>query len=116
MDRKSRTFGSGNGKFVRGGPVADAGLTGRKVICDTDGGHGGPGGGLFPEKDSSTVDRSGSFSTQKQRLTGTSAGTIPKLAGELVDRAASLRNAAGLYKNARVLKRNAVWTNGEGIC
>ena len=49
------------GKFVVGGPVADAGLTGRKIIVDTYGGHGSHGGGCFSGKDPSKVDRSAAY-------------------------------------------------------
>ncbi len=49
------------GKFVLGGPVADAGLTGRKIIVDTYGGWGRHGGGAFSGKDPSKVDRSASY-------------------------------------------------------
>lgn len=49
------------GRFVTGGPVGDSGLTGRKIIVDTYGGHGGHGGGAFSGKDPTKVDRSGSY-------------------------------------------------------
>jgi len=49
------------GRFVLGGPYADAGLTGRKIIVDTYGGMGAHGGGAFSGKDPSKVDRSGSY-------------------------------------------------------
>jgi len=49
------------GKFVIGGPQADAGLTGRKIIVDTYGGMGRHGGGAFSGKDPSKVDRSGAY-------------------------------------------------------
>ena len=49
------------GKFIIGGPVADAGLTGRKIIVDTYGGMGRHGGGAFSGKDPSKVDRSASY-------------------------------------------------------
>jgi S-adenosylmethionine synthetase len=49
------------GRFVRGGPVADCGLTGRKIIVDTYGGHGSHGGGAFSGKDPSKVDRSATY-------------------------------------------------------
>jgi S-adenosylmethionine synthetase len=49
------------GKFVTGGPQADAGLTGRKIIVDTYGGMGRHGGGCFSGKDPSKVDRSGAY-------------------------------------------------------
>ncbi len=49
------------GKFVIGGPPGDSGLTGRKIIVDTYGGHGSHGGGAFSGKDPSKVDRSASY-------------------------------------------------------
>jgi S-adenosylmethionine synthetase len=50
-----------SGKFVKGGPEADAGLTGRKIIVDTYGGSAKHGGGAFSGKDPSKVDRSGAY-------------------------------------------------------
>lgn len=52
------------GRFVTGGPVADCGLTGRKVIVDTYGGMGRHGGGAFSGKDPTKVDRSGSYAAR----------------------------------------------------
>ncbi|MEX2527804.1 MAG: methionine adenosyltransferase [Gemmatimonadota bacterium] len=52
------------GSFVHGGPSADAGLTGRKIIVDTYGGMGRHGGGAFSGKDPSKVDRSGAYFTR----------------------------------------------------
>jgi S-adenosylmethionine synthetase len=52
---------NGTGKFVLGGPAADTGVTGRKIIIDTYGGRGHHGGGCFSGKDPSKVDRSGAY-------------------------------------------------------
>jgi len=52
------------GRFVIGGPVGDAGLTGRKIIVDTYGGMGRHGGGAFSGKDPSKVDRSAAYATR----------------------------------------------------
>src|ERR1700761_2584420 len=52
------------GKFVIGGPHGDTGLTGRKIIVDTYGGKGAPGGGAFSGKDPSKVDRSAAYATR----------------------------------------------------
>jgi S-adenosylmethionine synthetase len=52
------------GEFVRGGPYADAGLTGRKIIVDTYGGVGRHGGGAFSGKDPSKVDRSAAYAAR----------------------------------------------------
>lgn len=61
LDKKTKYFVNCTGKFVKGGPPADAGLTGRKIIVDTYGGHGSHGGGCFSGKDPSKVDRSASY-------------------------------------------------------
>jgi len=52
------------GRFVIGGPHGDTGLTGRKIIVDTYGGHGGHGGGAFSGKDPTKVDRSASYAAR----------------------------------------------------
>jgi S-adenosylmethionine synthetase len=61
IDENTKYFINPTGKFVIGGPVGDAGLTGRKIIVDTYGGHGRHGGGCFSGKDPSKVDRSGAY-------------------------------------------------------
>jgi S-adenosylmethionine synthetase len=61
LDANTRYFINPTGRFVTGGPVGDAGLTGRKIIVDTYGGHGGHGGGAFSGKDPSKVDRSAAY-------------------------------------------------------
>ena len=52
---------NGTGRFVYGGPEADTGLTGRKIIVDTYGGYAPHGGGAFSGKDPSKVDRSATY-------------------------------------------------------
>jgi len=59
-----RVFVNPSGKFVRGGPHADAGLTGRKIIVDTYGGMARHGGGAFSGKDPSKVDRSAAYAAR----------------------------------------------------
>ncbi len=61
LDENTKYHINPTGKFVIGGPVGDAGLTGRKIIVDTYGGHGSHGGGCFSGKDPSKVDRSASY-------------------------------------------------------
>jgi len=61
LDDKTKFFVNATGRFVKGGPPADTGLTGRKIIVDTYGGHGAHGGGCFSGKDPSKVDRSASY-------------------------------------------------------
>jgi S-adenosylmethionine synthetase len=57
-------FVNPTGRFVLGGPVGDAGLTGRKIIVDTYGGMARHGGGAFSGKDPSKVDRSGAYAAR----------------------------------------------------
>jgi len=52
------------GSFVMGGPMGDAGLTGRKIIVDTYGGWGAHGGGAFSGKDPTKVDRSAAYAAR----------------------------------------------------
>ncbi len=61
LDSNTRYFVNPTGRFVIGGPMGDAGLTGRKIIVDTYGGHGSHGGGAFSGKDPSKVDRSAAY-------------------------------------------------------
>jgi len=62
LKRNGATFHiNPTGSFVKGGPMADTGLTGRKIIVDTYGGVGSHGGGAFSGKDPSKVDRSASY-------------------------------------------------------
>jgi S-adenosylmethionine synthetase len=61
LDEKTRYFINNTGRFVIGGPVADSGCTGRKIICDTYGGVGNHGGGAFSGKDPTKVDRTAAY-------------------------------------------------------
>lgn len=64
MDAKTKIHVNPTGRFVTGGPMGDAGLTGRKIIVDTYGGHGAHGGGAFSGKDPSKVDRSAAYAAR----------------------------------------------------
>ena len=64
LDENTKVHINPTGKFVIGGPVADAGLTGRKIIVDTYGGIGRHGGGAFSGKDPSKVDRSAAYAAR----------------------------------------------------
>jgi len=61
LDKKTKYFINPTGAFEIGGPVGDAGLTGRKIIVDTYGGMARHGGGAFSGKDPSKVDRSAAY-------------------------------------------------------
>jgi S-adenosylmethionine synthetase len=61
LDAKTKFLVNPTGRFVVGGPQGDCGLTGRKIIVDTYGGHGAHGGGAFSGKDPTKVDRSAAY-------------------------------------------------------
>jgi S-adenosylmethionine synthetase len=64
QDDKMRIFVNPTGRFVVGGPMGDAGLTGRKIIADTYGGMARHGGGAFSGKDPTKVDRSAAYAAR----------------------------------------------------
>jgi S-adenosylmethionine synthetase len=64
LDADTRYVINGTGKFVIGGPMGDAGLTGRKIIVDTYGGYAPHGGGAFSGKDPTKVDRSAAYAAR----------------------------------------------------
>ena len=61
IDENTKIYVNPTGRFEIGGPMGDAGLTGRKIIVDTYGGFGRHGGGAFSGKDPTKVDRSGAY-------------------------------------------------------
>ena len=61
IDGRTRFYVNPTGRFVTGGPMGDSGLTGRKIIVDTYGGHSSHGGGAFSGKDPTKVDRSAAY-------------------------------------------------------
>ena len=61
LNQETKFFINPTGRFVLGGPAADSGLTGRKIIVDTYGSKGRHGGGAFSGKDATKVDRSGAY-------------------------------------------------------
>jgi S-adenosylmethionine synthetase len=68
-----------SGRFVIGGPVADTGLTGRKIIVDTYGGYARHGGGAFSGKDATKVDRSAAYAARWAAKNLVAAGVASKL-------------------------------------
>ena len=64
VDEKTKYFINPTGRFVVGGPCADSGLTGRKIIVDTYGGYARHGGGAFSGKDCTKVDRSAAYAAR----------------------------------------------------
>jgi len=86
------------GKFVIGGPHGDTGLTGRKIIVDTYGGHGAHGGGAFSGKDSSKVDRSGAYAARHMAKNMVAAGVADQILVQ-VAYAIGVSEPVGFYVN-----------------
>jgi len=86
------------GKFVIGGPHGDTGLTGRKIIVDTYGGHGAHGGGAFSGKDPSKVDRSGAYAARHIAKNMVAAGVADQVLIQ-VAYAIGVAQPVGLYVN-----------------
>ena len=78
INDKTRYLINPTGRFVIGGPMGDCGLTGRKIIVDTYGGHGSHGGGAFSGKDPSKVDRSASYMARYVAKNVVAAGLATK--------------------------------------
>jgi S-adenosylmethionine synthetase len=74
VDRNLKIFVNPTGRFVIGGPMGDAGVTGRKIIVDTYGGMGRHGGGAFSGKDPTKVDRSAAYAARWVAKNVVSAG------------------------------------------
>lgn len=79
LDEKTKFFINPTGRFVYGGPMADTGLTGRKIIVDTYGGYARHGGGAFSGKDPTKVDRSASYAARYAAKNMVAAGLADKL-------------------------------------
>jgi S-adenosylmethionine synthetase len=77
-DGSYRSFINPTGRFVIGGPVADAGLTGRKIMVDTYGGYARHGGGCFSGKDPTKVDRAGAYGARHVAKNIVAAGLATK--------------------------------------
>lgn len=78
MKPETRILINPTGRFVKGGPMADTGLTGRKIIVDTYGGWVSHGGGAFSGKDPTKVDRSGAYMTRYAAKNVVAAGLAEK--------------------------------------
>ncbi|MBE0650817.1 MAG: methionine adenosyltransferase [Bacteroidales bacterium] len=93
-----KLYANPTGKFVIGGPHGDTGLTGRKIIVDTYGGHGAHGGGAFSGKDSSKVDRSAAYATRHIAKNLVAAGVADKILVQ-VAYAIGVSEPVGFYVN-----------------
>ena len=79
VDRDLKIFVNPTGRFVIGGPMGDAGVTGRKIIVDTYGGMGRHGGGAFSGKDPTKVDRSAAYAARYVAKNGVAAGLADRV-------------------------------------
>ena len=79
LDENTKYYINPTGRFVLGGPAADTGLTGRKIICDTYGGIGHHGGGAFSGKNATKVDRSAAYMARHVAKTAVAAGAAKQL-------------------------------------
>lgn len=104
LDDKTKYFINPTGRFVIGGPVGDAGLTGRKIIVDTYGGYASHGGGAFSGKDPTKVDRSAAYAARYVAKNIVAAGLAKKCEIELA-------YAIGVAKPVSIL----INTYGTGV-
>ncbi|MEG0014532.1 MAG: methionine adenosyltransferase [Cellulosilyticaceae bacterium] len=104
LDEETKYYINPTGRFVIGGPVGDAGLTGRKIIVDTYGGYASHGGGAFSGKDPTKVDRSGAYAARYVAKNIVAAGLADECEIELA-------YAIGVAKPVSVL----INTHGTGV-
>ncbi|MEG2037934.1 MAG: methionine adenosyltransferase, partial [Ruthenibacterium sp.] len=83
LDEKTKYYVNPTGRFVKGGPAADSGLTGRKIIVDTYGGSAPHGGGCFSGKDPTKVDRSAAYAARYVAKNVVAAGLATRCQVEL---------------------------------
>ena len=104
LDESTKYFINPTGRFVIGGPVGDAGLTGRKIIVDTYGGYASHGGGAFSGKDPTKVDRSAAYAARYVAKNIVAAGLAKQCEIEVA-------YAIGVAKPVSIL----VNTHGTGV-
>jgi S-adenosylmethionine synthetase len=105
VDDRTRIFINPSGRFEVGGPVADAGLTGRKIIVDTYGGVARHGGGAFSGKDPSKVDRSAAYAARHVAKNIVAAGLADRIEVQVsyaIGRARPTSVAVETFGSARI--------------
>jgi S-adenosylmethionine synthetase len=102
------------GRFVRGGPYGDAGLTGRKIIVDTYGGSCSHGGGAFSGKDSTKVDRSATYGARYAAKNLVAAGLAEKCTVQLAY-AIGVEDPVSIYVDAHGTSAHSADTLQEAV-
>ena len=114
IDEHTEILVNPSGRFVEGGPRADTGLTGRKLMVDTYGGLGSHGGGAFSGKDPSKVDRSAAYMARLIARTIVDAGLAARVSGGGVVPGSPHRCDGVLWPGATVpprkVARNFPWS------
>ncbi|MDE6573818.1 MAG: methionine adenosyltransferase [Muribaculaceae bacterium] len=110
LDGDFKLYVNPTGKFVIGGPHGDTGLTGRKIIVDTYGGHGAHGGGAFSGKDPSKVDRSAAYAARhiaKNLVSAGIAGRVLVQVAYAIGKAEPMSIYIDTYNTAKVALSDA---------
>ena len=110
LDGDFKLYVNPTGKFVIGGPHGDTGLTGRKIIVDTYGGHGAHGGGAFSGKDPSKVDRSAAYAARhiaKNLVAAGIAGRVLVQVAYAIGKAEPMSIYIDTYNTAKVALSDA---------
>ena len=110
-NKDTRLLVNPTGRFVEGGPHADTGLTGRKIIVDTYGGKGAHGGGAFSGKDPSKVDRSAAYAARHIAKNMIKAGVADEMLVQL-SYAIGVADPVGIYVNTHGTAHGD-WTDVE---
>jgi S-adenosylmethionine synthetase len=103
-DERTKCYINATGRFVVGGPKADCGLTGRKIIVDSYGGQGSHGGGSFSGKDPSKVDRSASYMARHIAKNIVAAGLAEKCEVQLAYAIGVAQPVSGMINTMRTGK------------
>jgi S-adenosylmethionine synthetase len=114
LDSKTKFLINPTGRFVIGGPMGDCGLTGRKIIVDTYGGHGAHGGGAFSGKDPSKVDRSACYMARYVAKNIVAAGLADRVLVQLAY-AIGVAEPVSVYVNAYGTEKTSLFKIEDAV-